>query len=279
MAEEDSFSSFALDPAGFRSSSPVNNGVSNYPAIDLSPVKSLTQVQSFSADVSSCSTVFEDVVTCSSVEQATLEFMDISVETSVTSVESTARSLLTPNFNCCKSRCIALIPPIDIEHCRKIFRSRSRQNQQQFILDLLSMSVPDTAQCKASYRLLSRDVCKLAFVHTLGISKKRFRKICRLHNAGVTTTTRSPRIYKKSSKHDLAKAWMSRYFNRIGDKMPHIEQTHLPNFLSKRAVYDIMCKELLEQGLTSEDTLSLSRFYALWADNFSSCVIPKVSIY
>ena len=83
---------------------------------------------------------------------------------------------------------------------------------------------------------------------------------------------------QKTEKHRVANAWMKRYFDQIGDKMPHIEQIHLPSFLSKKVVYDLMCAELAEQGLCEEDIISLSGFSSLWSSEFPSCVIPKVSI-
>ena len=58
--------------------------------------------------------------------------------------------------------------------------------------------------------------------------------------------------------------------------MPHIEQIHLPNFLSKKAVYDTMLMELSKQG--HDEFLSLSHFYSLWKDEFSFCTIPKVKL-
>ena len=70
---------------------------------------------------------------------------------------------------------------------------------------------------------------------------------------------------------------MNRYFDRIGDKMPHIQQTHLPHFLSKKAVYNFMQEELTEQGFTSNDIISISTFYSMWNTEFPPCVIPKVT--
>lgn len=45
-----------------------------------------------------------------------------------------------------------------------------------------------------------------------------------------------------------ASAWLSGYAKRIGERMPHTEQIHLPSFLTEVAVYDMMVTELTEQG-------------------------------
>lgn len=86
------------------------------------------------------------------------------------------------------------------------------------------------------------------------------------------------RIGRRTAKHGNAKAWMEHFFNKIGDKMPHVEQIHLPSFLSKQAVYKYMVDDFTSDGLTKSKILCQSNFYALWKDEFSHCVIPKVLI-
>ena len=56
--------------------------------------------------------------------------------------------------------------------------------------------------------------------------------------------------------------------------MPHIEQIHLPSFLSKKTVYETMLMELSEQ--CHDEFLSLSHFYALRKEEFAFCTIPKI---
>ena len=70
---------------------------------------------------------------------------------------------------------------------------------------------------------------------------------------------------------------MARYFKRIGDSMPHLEQTHLPHGLTKQDVYTVMKRDLLQRGVTS--TISLSHFYAIWDASFKNVRIPKVHAY
>ena len=74
----------------------------------------------------------------------------------------------------------------------------------------------------------------------LEISEKRMRSITRLYVEGATIS--QPRLYlqrRTSSKLSTTVAWMECHFNRIGDKMPHLQQIHLPNFMSKKVVYRI----------------------------------------
>jgi predicted trehalose synthase len=43
-----------------------------------------------------------------------------------------------------------------------------------------------------------------------------------------------------STKHTTMVAWLEAYANRLGEKMPNVEQIHLPHFLTKKAVYEII---------------------------------------
>ena len=74
-----------------------------------------------------------------------------------------------------------------------------------------------------------------------------------------------------------AKAWMTYFFNHIGDHMPHIQKVHLPHFLTKKDVYSQMKTELLEEGLQEKDIVCLSYFYKMWEKFFKDVVIPAVS--
>lgn len=71
---------------------------------------------------------------------------------------------------------------------------------------------------------------------------------------------------------------MERYFNRIGDKMPHLEQIHLPHFLSKKTVYELMVLDFKDQGICSNEIISSLHFYALWREDYRNCTIPKVNV-
>ena len=90
---------------------------------------------------------------------------------------------------------------------------------------------------------MGKDLCKVAFIKVLGISEKRLRKVQHLHSSGVVTAVRASRLRTKSEKHKAATTWLKWYVDSIGDKMPH---SHLPHFLSKKVVYDIMQEELTE---------------------------------
>ena len=60
--------------------------------------------------------------------------------------------------------------------------------------------------------------------------------------------------------------------------MPHLNQIHLPHFLTKKAVYSRMKDDLQREGIPEFEVLSQSHFYSIWAKCFKNVVIPEVQI-
>ena len=166
--------------------------------------------------------------------------------------------------------------PYELQSIRKSFKYRSQLQQQQFLLDATCNGggIENDKLC-----LFGKSMCKQAFAEAVGISMKRLRRINRLYLSGVQVIPPQINEYRKmkSDKYEAAKAWMHHYFNKIGDRMPHIEQLHLPSFLSKKAVYQMMVDDFLGEGLKLLDIISQSHFYKLWKNDFTNCIIPKVT--
>ena len=170
---------------------------------------------------------------------------------------------------------------LQLEEVRCCFANKARIEQRQYLLDIVSASAKRTQSGVIidGYALCGIKVCKKAFLEILGISHKRLRIVTRLLNAGATSARATTSISKKrkqTQRMQDARSWLSSYVKRIGDRMPHTEQIHLPSFLTKKSVYEMMVIEFNGQGMMEEDVLSMSHFYTLWATEFSHCVIPKV---
>lgn len=178
---------------------------------------------------------------------------------------------------CCESRCLATLSLLELESCRNNFQKHTKMEQQQFLLDTLSLTASRENQCN-SLTLAGKHLCKKAFIRVLNISEKRLRNTRNLYlKEGATISLKGLRRERpKTSKHSTALAWMEHYFNRIGDKMPHVEQIHLPHFLSKKMVYELMVQDVLDQGICRRNIISSSHFYALWRQEYRNCIIPKV---
>ena len=183
---------------------------------------------------------------------------------------------------CCDNRCLAQLSVLEIEKVRKTFKERTQEEQKQFLLDsalLLTSTSPTSISPMSSeptMMLEGKHICKDAFVKCLSISQKRYRNVISLYRSGVSKAKRKTPVRSEQTKCSEAKAWMKAYFDLIGDRMPHIQRIHLPQFLTKNDIYIRMKRELREQGLNEKEIISLSTFYRFWKTNFREVLIPQV---
>ena len=270
-------STSAYTPVRSRPAALVKDTVSELPLSSLSLAFSDTQEVTSESLLAFASS--SHLLTSSATDMETPQEADWSQMQSRTHQEviSSTRPLLN---RCCKHNCLSFISHHSFQQQRSSFQSRSRREQRQFLLDIVSVSTTQQASHSKllHFPLMGRKVCETAFTLALGTSKRRLRKVIQLYQSGVSTIPSSQmHTCKKTTKFTNAISWMKRYFNLIGDKMPHIEQIHLPHFLSKKAVYHLMVQDLVNEGVT--DVVSVSHFYAIWDSQFKNCIIPKVRMH
>ena len=135
--------------------------------------------------------------------------------------------------NCCTKRCTANFSILEIEHLSTLFRAKSIQQQNQYLLDNMTL--------RGKFHLLGKGVCHHAIRRILGVSLLRLRRVEDLFSSGVTTACNPrKRVRSLSHKHTMMVAWLELYATTMGDKMPHIQQIHLPTCLTKKTVYKFM---------------------------------------
>ena len=77
-----------------------------------------------------------------------------------------------------------------------------------------------------------------------------------------------------SIKRNITRAWLQNYFKSYGEVMPHKNEIHLPSFLTKKRLYQVMCEDMKEKS--NNEFLSKTAFQRLWKDEFKHVVIPPV---
>ena len=166
---------------------------------------------------------------------------------------------------------------VEVEHAREKFQSRTNIEQNQFILDP-SKSLVRRAFSKI-LQLCWKDNLSVGMHSSLPLeSQERGIKSCFTNFLkGLHCSGEKESVELKLPKVAEAKAWMTYFFNRIGDHMPHVQKVHLPHFLTKKDVYFWMKTELVEKGLQEKHIISLSYFFKLWDKSFKDVVIPTVS--
>ena len=177
---------------------------------------------------------------------------------------------------CCSQYCLSQFAASEQLDCLLFFQSMTISDQNQFLIGSFQL-MSSTGSNSIQHIIKGRVVCRKGYMKMFKISEKRYQRNLKLFQSNPTVKfTRKTVSHRDSVKVSEAKAWMTRYFNRIGDSMPHMDQVHLPHGLAKRDVYYMMKGQLLEQGL--ETVMSLSHFYTIWEMSFKNVVIPKVSI-
>ena len=181
--------------------------------------------------------------------------------------------------SCCKRKCLSNLSLVEVTQSRERFSSKNTTEQNQFLLDSFQISGGRNTSSDGELMgmIEGKLLCCNAFTSVLSVSQKRYKQLHDQFKEGAIKFQRKPVNRVESTKVSEAKAWMSRFFCQIGDRMPHIQQIHLPHFLTKHDVYVRMKKELAEQGMDEKECVSLSWFYKLWDKSFRHVVIPEVS--
>jgi len=123
------------------------------------------------------------------------------------------------------------------------------------------------------------EICRVAFQIIYSISPKTISRSIKMVEDGQLVVEHGDRGTNKPFEKVLnARSLMMQCFKLVGDKMPNKEQTHLPSWDSRKAIYTRYQDDRKDE-FKEEAEQSLSDFYKLWKSEFSSVVIPKVSDY
>ena len=183
-----------------------------------------------------------------------------------------ARKSLVTHEECCNHCCLSHFTASEVNNTIEYFKSKNTVEQNQFLLDSFKVI---SNQESTNHITCGKPVCKNAYIRIMEISEKRYNKIQKIFKMNPTIKIQhKPVVRSLSTKVIEAKTWMTRYFSRIGDSMPHMDQIHLPHGLTKQDIYHTMKSQLQEQGLTT--VVSLSHYYSIWDSSFKKVVIPKV---
>ena len=186
--------------------------------------------------------------------------------------DSEVRKSLVTHEECCICHCLSHFTAAEVNSTLQYFKNKSNVEQNQFLLDSFRVISNEES---TNHILCGKLVCKIAYIKILQISEKRYRKFQTIFKRNPSIKIQSKPVTRSLSPKVIeAKTWMTRYFNRIGDSMPHMDQVHLPHGLTKQDIYYVMKSQLQEQGVST--IVSLSHYYSIWNSSFRKVVIPKI---
>ena len=177
--------------------------------------------------------------------------------------------------NGCQENCFNLVHELseyDVLSTHCCFASKTTAEQ---VFDYLATHCPndknDLKELKNITFLISgREVCLPVWLGILSISFYDIRR--EFVDGMLQPIPKKPRsIAPKSLK---AIAWMTSYFDRVGDKRPDKDGLYLPTCLTERSIYSRMVEELYMGNETQ--TICFSQFNRIFRTTFPNVTIPKV---
>ena len=177
---------------------------------------------------------------------------------------------------CCSKDCLLHLTGHEIINARRKVCNVSENLKRKWLFEKVSESSRLVGgKLQTSFYLAGQELCHAAFCLLYSINTKRLDRVIRSISDGDISHTHGNKGRKrKGTKSVPLTIWMERYFNLIGDKMPHNNQIHLPSWETRKNIYeryrdDMEAKEIKE-------VVSRSMFYKLWIDEFPHVVIPEV---
>lgn len=184
--------------------------------------------------------------------------------------------------SCCEKECLSYLTAHLLTTSRAKVHSFSQTERKQWIVSKIAdNSIMANGKLDVHFSIGGSEICKIAFQTIYNISPKSIYRAIKMVQDGHYLVEHGNKGTKNPTEKLLtAKSWMTRYFKLVGDKMPDKDQTHLPSWDSRKAIFnryqDDMKEEFQEE--IADHMISLSQFYKLWKRDFPSVVIPKVCV-
>ena len=180
--------------------------------------------------------------------------------------EDDGRNILVSS--CCDKFCLRHLTAMDVIACQ------SEMNLES----IYSLSLWMTSQGVISTRhfVAGKEICPAAWCKVFCISYRTLRRMEQKIPLAEGVEHGNCGKKRKNTKTEAALAWMDRYFNLVGDKMPDSNQIHLPCWENQKDINYRYCCDPKARGSMEEDLLGISMFYKVWTNNFSNVVIPEV---
>ena len=158
----------------------------------------------------------------------------------------------------CEHNCLRHLSAHDLLSARRKFRALGVTEQRQWLTDKVNESsrITELQTIETKFVIAGRNVCEFAWCKAHGVSEKRIGRVKKSVKEGQVFVEHGNKgVRRPSVRAETAKAWMTRYFHLVGDKMPHNSQIHLPSWETQKDVFFAV------QGRhgTAEHTFKLDR--------------------
>ena len=187
------------------------------------------------------------------------------------------KTLVSP---CCDNLCLRHLTAMDVIACQtEINQYKNKTDRKRCLFAKLTNGSSETSKgmITTRYFVAGKEICAAAWCKVYSVSYRTLRRMKQKIILGEEMEHGNLGKKRRNTKTEAAIAWMDRYFNLIGDKMPDKDQIHLPCWENQKDIYHRYCNDFKSRGSMEEDLLGISLFYKVWIDHFSNVIIPEVS--
>ena len=180
--------------------------------------------------------------------------------------------------DCCKNQCLLhLTGHSMLTSRRKICCLQGSERRQWIIERITDSSSYVNGKLDVKFSIGGTGVCRVAFMKVHGFPPRTLSRAIKYVEQGKLIVEHGNKGKKKATtKCEGAKAWIDKYVNLIGDKMPNSKQIHLPSWDTIKDIYGRYKDDMIKQMLDESTIISRSMFYKIWEDDFPHAVIPEV---
>ena len=206
---------------------------------------------------------------------------DIAAETSVAESEELEMIGKMLVGVCCDKECFRHLTANDIITARTDFVQLTKPEQKQYLFTKLrENSSESSGKIETKYFLAGKEICCISWSKIYSISMRTLTRMLKDISFGEKHMVHKNQGKKRlNTKKESLVAWMERYFNLIGDKMPDTKQIHLPSWETRKDIHIRYCQDMQLRGIEQEEISGSSAFYKVWTEQFTHVVIPEVSIF
>lgn len=178
---------------------------------------------------------------------------------------------------CCENFCLRRLTAMDVIASKaEQSQCQNRSERSNWLFTKLRENSSETnkGDLQTRYFVAGKEICSSAWCKLFSVSHRTLQRMQSklTFEDGIQHGNSGKK--RLNTKTEAAVAWMERYFNLIGDKMPDKDQIHLPCWETQKDIYHRYSSDVQKRG---EEILGISMFYKIWTEKFSNVVIPEVS--
>lgn len=180
------------------------------------------------------------------------------------------------SVRCCIEKCLENLTTDQLQKARANFCNEypTYELQRKMILNWFDNNQPREGEF--TFTLSGKNVCRQAWLMTLGISRRRFYNLKSDYLQGRRSEKPgSYGVIPRSEETDKTIDYLETYFKEQCDYLPNTTHWHLSSSTKQTDVYQDITRAMISTG---KSVCSYAPFRKVWKSNFPHVKVPKVKL-